>query len=77
MSTARQVLHQWVVYENPRDYPGKFVVRRWLIGPGTITPVAAVEVTDTLDEARAAVPDGLFCTPRMPDDDPCIVEVWL
>lgn len=26
------VLTQWVVYENPADFPGMFVAREWLIG---------------------------------------------
>jgi hypothetical protein len=74
-------LEMFVVYENPRDFPGKFVVRRWEIsGGGTSSVQVACRhacVCDTLEEAREPFPDFLVCLTRHPDDDPCIVEVWL
>lgn len=69
--------HQYVIYENPRDAPGKFVVRRFFFvhGPEPI----AVGITDSLEEARALVPQKTHgCKiDRMPQDEPQIVEVWM
>ena len=68
----------WTVYENPSDYPGKFVARKFVIGRGTFEPsLNDVHVADTLEAVRGMIPVGLVCTRRQPDDDPCIVEVWL
>lgn len=68
----------YVVYDNPSDYPGKFVVRRQ-------TPINGIVVAEnkpmiiasTLEEARAAIPRDLMRFPRDPSDDPVIVESWL
>lgn len=72
------VLTQYTIYERPKDYPDGFVVREWHIVRGRDTPVAGavVATVDTLGDARAAVPDGLYRIGRQPGDDPVIVEVW-
>jgi hypothetical protein len=72
------VLSSFTVYQSPRDCPGKFVVRRWVIrgGPAPV-PTNDVVVCDTLDEAREFVPPGLICFPRSEGDDPTIVETWM
>lgn len=64
----------YVVYCSPSDYPGKYVVRRWVGERADPRPLA---VTDDLDAAREALPDGLICLPRRTDDDWTIVETWL
>lgn len=66
----------WVIYENPRDFPGKWVVRRWV---GLAPDKDAAAVADSLESARSAVPGIAFRDriERMPGDDPAIVEVWL
>ena len=74
-------LEMFVVYENPKDYPGKFVVRRWSVTPFEngvqLVPDSAAFVGDTLEKVRAAVPASAIRTPHYPGDDPCIVEIWL
>lgn len=80
--TAEQndrVLAVVVIYENPLDYPGKFVVRRQWAHPGEVEiekdPLAVV---DTLDQARDAVPPMQgYRLARQLDDDPTIVECWI
>ena len=71
----------WTIYRDPKDYPGKFVLRGWLPNPADPdAPFAALiprAVVDTLDEARAAVPPGFVCTASHPHDDATIVETWL
>ena len=75
---------QYVIYGNPIDYPGRFVVRRWRMtdtqprkfrpDPNLMTNCA------TLEEARVAVQQAdpnLVCIQRCENDDPSIVEVWL
>lgn len=69
-------MRHYVIYNSPDDYPGLFVVRRWDVGDGQIL---AMEHTthETLDEARASIPQGLVCFDRSEEDELCIVETWL
>jgi hypothetical protein len=69
----------WTIYQNPADYPGKFVVRaHWVAGgDGHVKYSPECTVHDTLDEARAAVPPGCFLFPRDPSDDAVIAESWM
>lgn len=64
----------YVIYENPKDFPGKLVVRRWLGLEADPIPLA---VTDSLSLARNVIPD--YCVPIgvMAGDDPVIREVWI
>ena len=71
----------FTVYENPRDYPGSFVVRRFEVTRnGALPEPLPLVVTDTLEEARAAIkrasPGAAWVT-RNPEDDDPIVECWL
>lgn len=84
MSEPEGGLSLWVVYWNPSDFPGRFVVRRQVaVAPNPSIPDGIwcdpdpLAVVDTLDEARAAVPGWLTCLPRSPDDHPVVVEVWV
>jgi hypothetical protein len=65
-------------YENPRDFPGQFVVRRWLADAGGVKcerrPFA---LGSTLESVRRLLPAGLHCLPRATTDDPVIVETWV
>lgn len=70
-------MSQWVVYDHPRDYPEKFVLRRWNISAGQMIATDEMALADTLELIREAVPPGLYCLKRFTEDDPCIVEVWL
>jgi len=62
-----------VIYKYPADYPNKYVARLW---DGLIS-TSYVALSDTLEGVRAAIPLTMTCLERSPDDDPCIVEVWL
>ena len=67
-------LSMWTVYRSPRDYPGKYVARRFELD----RPTMDVIVDDALDNVRALMERrGLYRLDRYPDDDPVIVEVWL
>lgn len=67
----------WTVYNSPEDYPGLFVVRKWLVTEGVETPTAEVFFADTLGAVRTLIPPGLVLVPRAELDDPVIVESWL
>lgn len=63
----------WTVYDNPTDFPGKFICRPHSISRGTF---AHHMIGDTIEEVRAKIPRGLIQMPRRLTDDPKIVEIW-
>lgn len=80
MSANEPLLITFTIYEKPKDYPDKFVVRRWGVVHGRSMPVPdpkAWAVTDSLEMARKSLPRGLYRTARHPQDDPVIVETWV
>lgn len=58
MTEPTPFLTIWVIYYNPRDYPGKYVTRAQDIVRGNTEPVIRSDCTvhDSLDAAREAVP---------------------
>ncbi|MNF89348.1 hypothetical protein D3C84_718700 [compost metagenome] len=71
-----QPLVVWTVFDNPDDYPGVFVARKWLVYAGVYGPTHDVLTGPTLQSVRDQIPAGLYCSPRSPEDDPVIVESW-
>lgn len=75
-------LSMLVIYDNPRDAPGWYIVREHLIYP-TDRPMTIALVAHfaarfrTLKDARIYASPCRFCMPRWPADDPVIVESWL
>ena len=72
--------HYYVIYERPADYPAHFVIRKWTFSHGggnDPIPSPLIGQVDTLEEARALIPNGLFRMRRDPFDDKTIVETWL
>nr|DAI56795.1 MAG TPA: hypothetical protein [Caudoviricetes sp.] len=61
------------VYENPADYPGKYVARLWDLQ----RPTGFVVVADSLEQIREAIPEGMVPFNRSGEDDPVIVETWI
>jgi hypothetical protein len=77
---AGEVFSLFTIYASPSDYPGEFVARRWDVGGAGIEPIATTEVHRALDLdvlRKRFIKRGLARTPRMPDDDLCIVETWM
>jgi hypothetical protein len=72
-------LAMWTVYDNPRDYPGKYVARRFDVDASGPKPSASIIVMEDLDKLRdvLAFEMHLTCLTRDPDDEPQIVETWL
>lgn len=67
------VMALFCVYANPRDFPGKHVVRRWV----DEKPSRWCYVDDSLERARRVIPRGCTRLARTVGDDPCIVETWI
>lgn len=69
----------WTVYDRPRDYPDKFVARRFDIGKGTVQPSDSIIVAPDLETLRNMLEFEmhLTCLARSPEDEPQIVETWL
>lgn len=68
----------FVVYSNPKDAPGRFVVRKWYVRAGETLPGPITANAPTLERAVSlGVPPGLVRLPRNVNDDPVIVETWL
>ena len=71
------VMPIFVVYRDPKDFPGKFVVR---IFDGK-KPLRLVTVKNSLEAARAAIQQGppfeFGNMGRFTEDDPVIVETWI
>lgn len=72
-----ETISQYAIYDHPRDFPDHFVVREWLIKDGQVTPAEECWLTQTLEDARALIPRGMYNFGRYPQDDPVIVEVWI
>lgn len=70
-------LSMYVVYASPRDYPGEFVARRFVLAEGQVLPRELVARGKTLAEVQAGLPGGLYSLGRQPGDDPCIVQTWI
>lgn len=62
-----------VIYDNPSDFPGKYVARLWDMDKSTVYAVVA----GSLAEIRNAIPKTMTCIGRTSQDDPCILETWI
>jgi hypothetical protein len=67
-------LFLYTVYKNPKDYPSKFVVRRFSLEKPDPKPMI---VCDSYEAAIAVIPIGCIRTLRHPEDEPQILETWL
>jgi hypothetical protein len=69
-------LKQYAIYERPSDHPGGYVVREWLVTAGTALPGDSSRA-ETLDAARALLPEGVTRISGQDPNEPQIVEVWM
>ena len=73
-------LAMWTVYNNPKDYPGKFVARRFDVEGSGAKPSASIIIMDSLPALRNVLA-GIRNAPQphrssSPEDDAKIVETW-
>lgn len=67
----------WVIYKNPADYPGKYVLRKWEITAGTVAPERAVVLADDIETLRAQLPAGVQRFEPDKLDNVSIVECYV
>jgi len=79
MTDPPGTLSMWSVYWSPKDAPGLFVARRFLVGAGLEVPQPTTDMftADSLLEVRALLPPGLTLIPRAEADHPVVVESWV
>jgi hypothetical protein len=65
------------VYKDPRDNPGKWVLRGFDVRSNGTEARADCVVADSLDEVRRSVPVGCVRLGRSGGDDPCVYESWV
>lgn len=71
-------MEMWTVTQCPVDMPGvKFAGRCHVIEAGGSRATDRVVTADTLEAIRALLPPFLHYFPRLPGDDPVIVESWM
>jgi len=72
-------MEMFTVYFNPSDFPGKYVIRKWILARGFQGPIPTDQkyIADTLEDVRKNVPPEMVKMERYDQDDPTIVEVWL
>lgn len=63
----------WTIYEHPKDYPDKFVARKFILD----RPTKEILIAESLEEIRKLVSVGKICFNRHETDDPVIVETWM
>lgn len=68
----------YVIYENPLDYPGQYVLRRWVARGAEYRPEPdPLEVHPLLSRVRSGLPQGVVSLGRNRYDDLAIREVWV
>jgi len=78
MRPASEVLNIWTMYDSPSDKPGYFVLRRHVVIKGEHGPTLEAYWCKDIEPLREKMLErGLHCIPRLPEDEPHIVEIWL
>lgn len=63
----------WSIFESPKDFPGLFVARQFLMGQ----PTEEKRLSSSLDGVRKLIPQGLYRLQRSPSDHRSVVETWI
>ncbi|MDF2984911.1 MAG: hypothetical protein K0R50_421 [Eubacterium sp.] len=63
-----------VVYNSPKDYPGKYVARLWNIKN---KPTRMVVLSDSLAEIKKMIPVHMILVPPVASDDSVIVGSYI
>ena len=74
---SSRTMRMYTVYRHSRDYPEKYVVRRFDIRDDGSHTTGWVRTADSLEGIRSLIPPGLACLTRSDGDEPEIVETWL
>ncbi len=71
------VLTMFVIYKHPKDYPDKWIVRRWTVDSNGSQPDLMHAEADSLELARTFIPGGMVRLSRNRDDDEAFYESWV
>lgn len=71
---SKNQIEIWVVYENPSDFPGQTVARKWLEPGGATRTIMRGSLKSLRDNFHLS---GLVRVERHPSDDLVVVEAWL
>lgn len=72
--SKKNVIEMWVVYDNPTDYPGKFLARKWMGATATNDRIESSELS-VIHEFLGGL--GFVRVAPDPKDNPAIKEIWL
>ncbi len=72
-----EALTVYVIFYNPSDYPGKYVLRPQHVVGGDIIRGDVLPVEDSLHACQARLPLGLYRLDRLPGELPTVAECWL
>jgi len=78
-TTDSRSIELWTIYDNPSDFPGQFVARRFDMTPGQ-EPRPTSEALlgkDFSDIEAHFIKNGYVWLPRNSGDDPVIVGTYL
>lgn len=77
--TGTERLVQYVLYEKPKDHPGKYVLVKWIvIATGKLQRLAPVMIEDDVEIIHQRMCDaGFVWLERYPQDDPVIMGVYV
>lgn len=68
----------YTVYFNPKDYPNKYIVRKFeVLSQKEPLPREVIYEGKSLYQARRAIPCNCICFKRHNDDEKPIVETWI
>lgn len=70
------VLTMYVIYDRPVDHPDRIVTRKFLVS-NEPQPTKEFLLHDSIEDARIALPNGLWRIPRSLNDEPQIIETWI
>lgn len=71
-------MKMYVVYKNPKDYPGKYVLRAFTFkGLDVVPDKKPIIVDEDLHKVREMIPSECTGITRSGGDDPVILETWL
>lgn len=70
----------WTIYDGPEDFPDNFVARRSEVIDGEVRQTDQVVMAGSLALVRRHLARSygvMIIEPRLPADDPAVVEAWM
>lgn len=73
-----EFIQMFTIYDHPKDYPGCYIARKWLIGPGSVNATTDIIIGTDVSKIREKIKKlGFSRIPRSVNDDPVILETWM